>query len=129
MTIRDRYKNADEDIQKFWRNTIIDNISLLKTYYWFAVLKDVRPVMKIGEEIIDDGKPKNNISFDDIYKIFHSFSVDNIRYKLKIDSFIDWFLALDEDTYSEETDDGISNFLDFGYMVRAWNDFLRYQNE
>lgn len=129
MIIKDKISEANEEIQKFWRNTIIDNISLLKTYYWFAVLKDVRPVMKIGEEIIDDGKPKNNISFDDIYKIFHSFSVDNIRYKLKIDSFIDWFLALDEDTYSEETDDGISNFLDFGYMVRAWNDFLRYQNE
>lgn len=129
MIIKDKIREADEEIQKFWRNAIIDNISLLKTYYWFAILKDVRPVMKIGEEIVDDGKPKDNISFNDIYKVYHSLSIDNIRYKLKIDSFIDWFLVLDEDAYYEETDDDISNFLDFGYMVRAWNDFLRCQNE
>jgi hypothetical protein len=129
MIIKDKIREADEEIQKFWRNAIIDNISLLKTYYWFAILKDVRPVMKIGEEIVDDGKPKDNISFDDILKVFHSLSVDNIRYKLQIDSFIDWFLVLDEDAYYEETDDDISNFLDFRYMARAWNDFLRCQNE
>lgn len=125
MKISDKIREADSEMGEFWRNEILENFSLLRVYYWFSILKSPRPVMRIGNEIIDDGKPKDNISFEDIYKLTRSLSVAYIQHNIKISSFINWFLSLDEETYYEETDEDFSNFLDFAYMARAWNDYIK----
>lgn len=125
MRISDKIREADSEIAEIWRNDLLENFSLLRVYYWFSILKSPRPVMRIGNEIIDDGKPKDNISFEDIYKLTRSLSVPYIQYNIKINSFINWFLSLDEETYYEETDEDFSNFLTFEYMVRAWNDYIK----
>ena len=125
MRISDKNREADKEIGEIWRNDILENFSLLRVYYWFSILKHSRPVMRLGNEIIDDGKPKDNISFEDIYKLSYSLSIPYIQHNIKINSFVNWFLSLDEETYYKETDEDISNFLDFAYMVRAWNDYIK----
>ena len=125
MRISDKIREADKEISEIWRNDILENFSLLRVYYWFSILKSHRPAMRFGNEIIDDGKPKDNISFEDIYKLSHSLSLPNIQHNIKINSFVNWFLSLDEETYYEETDEDCSNFLTFAYMVRAWNDYIK----
>jgi hypothetical protein len=124
MTIRERYKNADEDIQKIWRMSIMRNFSLLQVYEWFTILENPRPSIKIGDQIEDDGKPVENIHFEDILKAVHSLSPAHIKHDLVLDLFIDWFLDLESDRFEESNEDSFSNFLDFGYMARAWNYYV-----
>jgi len=124
MTIRERYKNADEDIQKIWRMSIMRNFSLLQVYEWFTILENPRPSIKIGDQIEDDGKPVENIHFEDILKAVHSLSPAHIKHDFVLDSFIDWFLDLESDRFEESNEDSFSNFLDFGYMGRAWNYYV-----
>lgn len=125
MRISDKIREADKEIGEIWRNDILENFSLLRVYYWFSILKSPRPAMRFGNEIIDDGKPKDNISFEDIYKLSQSLSITYIQHNIKINSFINWFLSLDEESYYEETDEDCSNFLTFAYMGRAWNDYIK----
>jgi hypothetical protein len=48
--------------------------------------------------------------------------------ELKLHEFFEWFLELDAETFEEENEDGVSNWLDFNYMARAYNHYITEVN-
>ena len=126
MTIRQRFEECeDESTKKFWRGLILQNYSLLMVHQWFAVLENSRPAIKCGGDDVDDGKPIENVHFEDIYKMVFSLNPMCAMRAVELNNFFDWFLDLEVETYEEETEDDHISFMDFQFMGKAWNDYIQ----
>ena len=128
MKIKDKFKET-EDIQSFWRGQILTNYALLQCHQWFALLSKPRPAVKIGEETVDAGDPLDKVCFYDIHNLHFGLNPVNIIHECKLHEFFEWFLDLEEETFEEEDEDGVSNWLDFQYMARAWNFYIMEEND
>lgn len=125
MTIRQRFEEcSDESTKKFWRGLILRNYSLLMCHQWFSVMENPRMGIKCGDEVVDDGKPIENIRWEDIYKMVFSLNPMVATRAVELNNFFDWFLDLDVEAYEEETEEDYINFLDFKFMGKAFNDYI-----
>lgn len=124
MTIKETYLKAEPDTQKFWRGLILRNYSLIQTWLWFNDLESPRPAIKTGDEVLDDGKPVENIHFEDICKLANSLHVGTMFNSIELRDFLDWFLDLETDAFYEEDENGWSSWISFEYMARAYNHYI-----
>ena len=90
------------------------------------LLENPRPEIRTGNEVMDDGKPVENIHFADILKLHFSLSPNVTIAEITFSAFFDWFIELDENAFYEETEDDFSTWLDYSYMSRAWNYYINH---
>lgn len=128
MKIKDKFVTAEAEMQSFWRGMILNNYALLQCYQWFTILENERPSVKINEEELDNGKPVDTIHYQDIYNLHFGLNPHVVMNELKLHEFFEWFLELEAETFEEETDGDISNWLDFKYMARAYNHYITEVN-
>jgi hypothetical protein len=128
MKIKDKFVTAEAEMQSFWRGMILSNYALMQCYQWFTILENERPSVKINNEEFDTGKPVEAIRYQDIYNLHFGINPKVVMNELKLHEFFEWFLELEEETFEEETEDYISNWLDFTYMARAYNHYITEVN-